>query len=344
MDVQQKLDEIAASVEGAKAMPMSASCVINRKDLLARIEELREALPGSLAQAREVLGDREQVVAEAQQEARRIVEAAHHERGSLVGGTEIVQQARAEASRILEEARRDAAESKAEADDYVDSKLANFEVVLGKTIGSVDRGRDKLLGPDRAGGDPQELLDRADAYVDAQFSAIEAVLRKTLEAVGRGRLKLTGHRPSDELMDHLPSQGGPQEAEDDGGYFGRAPGGAPDRESPASHDYRDSQGGYRQEPYGNGGYEPRPYAPAQEDRHPSAPAGQDAYAQAGPGYGYAQQSPEYQQAQYQQSQDYQQSQYQQLAGHRSGGALEETSFFDTQMIDAEQLRRYEQGR
>lgn len=61
MDVQQKLDEIVATVQGAKGMPMSASCVVNRADLLARLEEMRQALPGSLAQAQEVLGGREQV-------------------------------------------------------------------------------------------------------------------------------------------------------------------------------------------------------------------------------------------------------------------------------------------
>lgn len=47
MDVQNKLDEIVASVSGARSMPMSASCVVNRADLLAMLEEVRAALPGS---------------------------------------------------------------------------------------------------------------------------------------------------------------------------------------------------------------------------------------------------------------------------------------------------------
>ena len=33
-----------------------------------------------------------------------------------------------------------------EVDDYVDGKLANFEVVLQKTLSAVDRGRSKLKG------------------------------------------------------------------------------------------------------------------------------------------------------------------------------------------------------
>ncbi|MFI6349820.1 cell division initiation protein [Streptomyces sp. NPDC050560] len=224
MDVQKKLDEIVAAVGSARSMPMSASCVMNRAELLAMLEEVREALPGSLAQAEELIGDRAQVVAEARHEADRIIESARAERGSLVSGTEVARQSQAESDRILNEARREAEEVRAEADDYVDSKLANFEVVLTKTLGSVGRGREKLLGtgdgigadgyedPDYADApersqDPETLRQRADAYVDVKLGAFEAVLAKTLEAVGRGRQKLHGRVASDELA--ALADGGP---------------------------------------------------------------------------------------------------------------------------------------
>lgn len=227
MDVQKKLDDIVATVGGARSMPMSASCVVNRAELLAMLEEVRAALPGSLAQAQELLGGREQMVEEARAEAERIIETAHAHRGSLISDTEVARQSQDEADRILAEARREAEEIRAEADDYVDSKLANFEVVLTKTIGSVDRGREKLLGrdpglddqgyPDEDGtqapersADPETLRQRADAYVDAKFGAFQAVLTKTLEAVGRGRDKLQGAQAIDELGAHLAAQGDPQ--------------------------------------------------------------------------------------------------------------------------------------
>lgn len=213
MDVQKKLDEIVATVSGARSMPMSASCVVNRAELLAMLEEVRQALPGSLAQAQELIGDREQMVEEARREAERIIESAHAERGSLISDTEVARRSQAEADRILAEARKEAEEVRAEADDYVDSKLANFEVVLTKTLGSVGRGREKLLGtgpgldengyededaPERS-HDPETLRRDADAYVDAKLGAFEAVLAKTLEAVGRGRQKLHGRIATDDL-------------------------------------------------------------------------------------------------------------------------------------------------
>ncbi|MFX4291408.1 cell division initiation protein [Streptomyces bohaiensis] len=332
MDVHQKLDEIVTTVENAKSMPMSASCVINRSDLLGRLDEVRGALPGSLAEAQQLLGGREQMVAEARQEAQSILDAARSERGTLVDNTQVVQRAQAEAARILDEAKREAAAVREEADDYVDSKLANFEVVLGKTIGSVERGRVKLLGRD---GDPAELVAQADAYVEAQFGAIEAVLRKTLEAVGRGRQKLTGHRPTDELG----SLGGPtdERADQAAANYGQEqpdtyyshPGDRP------SYDYAGDYQGYGEQPGASGGDydyvttagagQDGPYGGQVEPAYGGAPghgAPNGDYADTS-GYGYGQQH---------------------SSGYQQGGTLEETSLFDTAMIDSEQLRRYEQGR
>lgn len=213
MDVQKKLDEIVAAVSSARSMPMSASCVVNRAELLAKLDEVRAALPDSLAQAEELIGGREQMVEQARQEAERIISEAHAQRGSLIAETEIARRSQAEADRILAEARQEAEEIRAEADDYVDSKLANFEVVLTKTLGSVGRGREKLLGtgpgldeqgyededaPERS-HDPETLRRNADAYVDVKLGAFEAVLAKTLEAVGRGRQKLHGRIATDDL-------------------------------------------------------------------------------------------------------------------------------------------------
>ncbi|MFP8964031.1 cell division initiation protein [Streptomyces nanhaiensis] len=382
MDVQQKLDDIVAAVEGARSMPMSASCVVNRAELLGMLEEVRQALPGSLAQAQELIGDREQMIAEARQEAQRIIDSAQAERGSLVSGTEIARRAQEEADRILTQARQEAEGIRAEADDYVDSKLANFEVVLSKTIGSVDRGREKLLGrepgadpygeeggediPERS-ADPAELRERADAYVEAQFRAFEAVLTKTLEAVGRGRQKLTGHRPIDELGAHLAAQdehgqqsdadyladlaavsGAPQaqqprQAPQVPAQPPQQPAYEPQPQQPQQDPYAYQQGGYGypQQQYGQPQQDPYAY---QQQPPPQQPA-YEPQAQQG-GYGYPQQQygqPQQDPYAYQQGQAPGQPPYQPQQAQQPA-ALDETSFFDTSMIDMERLRQYEQGR
>ena len=141
-----KLASLTELVAGARSMPMSSSCVLNRAELLERIEDLTRALPVSLAQAKGVLDDQSEVVQTAQAEAARIVEQAMRDRDVLVGQTAVLLEAEAAAARLLDEARSNAEAMRLEAEDYVDGKLATFEVVLGKTLAAVERGRSKLAG------------------------------------------------------------------------------------------------------------------------------------------------------------------------------------------------------
>ncbi|MEU8620954.1 ATP synthase F0 subunit B [Streptomyces sp. NPDC048623] len=357
MDVQKKLDEIVDTVRSARSMPMSASCVVNRAELLALLEEVRGALPGSLAQAQELLGGREQMVEQARQEAERIIEAAHAERGSLISDTQVARQSQDEAERILAEARREAEEIRAEADDYVDSKLANFEVVLNKTIASVDRGREKLLGRgpglDAEGyadadapeysADPRTLIERADAYVDVKLGAFEAVLSKTLEAVGRGRETLHGRIASDALGEHMAAQdlagGADLRNASDADYLAGLAALADPEPEPAQPQIPAQQvQPVQQDPYGYQQQDPYAYQQPMADPYGyQQPQQADPYSVASTGStGAAYAAPYSGQYTYEQQQPVQPQQ-------QMGGSLDETSFFDTSMIDLEQLRRYEQG-
>ncbi|MGW1174477.1 ATP synthase F0 subunit B [Kitasatospora sp. NPDC002543] len=389
MDVQNKVDEIVAAVENARSMPMSASCVVNRAELIGLLNDLRSALPAELAQAQSVMADHEQVVAGAQVEAERIIQGAHAERGSLISDTEVVRQAQAQADRILAEARSEADTKRAEADDYVDSKLANFEVVLTKTLGAVGRGRTKLRGDSsvfETGADgesdgeefrPQRVSPspEVDEYVDVKLATLESVLGATLEAVGKGRDKLLGKRPIDELGAYLAAADQAQQAKERAeavaaGFAHDADGediawyredvpqqqtwpeqtpAAAGWQAPGTDQYAPAaqqQGGQYAEVYG-GGYDPAgqgdPYNTQwgqqhggyQQQGYPEQP--QEGYgypqqqgygAQSYDGYTYPQQ-PAAPPAVPHQQQGQQQGQ---------GQGLDETSFFDTSMIDMTRLR------
>jgi len=146
VDVHDKLDEVSALVENARAMPMSASCVINRGHVLDLLDDVRALLPDSLAQADDVLADREDIVAAARVEADAILAQAQADARALVSEHEIYRAAVAEADAVRADADGEAARMRRETDDYVDAKLANFEVALHKTIAAVQKGRDKIRG------------------------------------------------------------------------------------------------------------------------------------------------------------------------------------------------------
>ncbi|MEV7022187.1 ATP synthase F0 subunit B [Kitasatospora sp. NPDC093558] len=396
MDVQNKVDEIVAAVENARSMPMSASCVVNRAELIGLLNDLKAELPAELAQAQSVMADHEQVVAGAQAEADRIIQGAHAERGSLISDTEVVRRAQAEADRILAEARSEVETKRAEADDYVDSKLANFEVVLTKTLGAVGRGRTKLRGDSSVfeneydgETDGEEFQPRVspspevDEYVDVKLATLENVLSATLEAVGKGRDKLLGKRPIDELGAYLAAADEAQQAKEraeavaagfaadgDGEELAwyredvpqqqswpeQTPAAAgwqnpgADQYAAAQHQGGQHQGGQHQggqyaEVYG-GGFDPAaqgdPYgnqwAHQQQDATGAYPQQQhgDYTGQQHGDYGYQQQQG-YGAQQYDAYGYPQQPVAQQPVVPQQHG-LDETSFFDTSMIDMTRLR------
>jgi cell division septum initiation protein DivIVA len=140
------LDRLTRLVQDARALPVSASCVVNRGEVLGLLEELRRALPEAMGKASEVLDDRDGVVAGGRAEAAQLLEQARAERQAMVTKTAVHKAAQQEARRLLEEAQSQADAMRLEVEEYVDSKLANFEVVLSKTLGAVQRGRARLHG------------------------------------------------------------------------------------------------------------------------------------------------------------------------------------------------------
>ena len=93
MQVHDKLAELGAMVEDARAMPMSASCILNRGEVLALLDEIQRALPEDLARAEKLLADRDTVIDIGRQEAERLVERGRQEQQRLVSETEVAKEA-----------------------------------------------------------------------------------------------------------------------------------------------------------------------------------------------------------------------------------------------------------
>ncbi|HSP37600.1 MAG TPA: hypothetical protein VLR26_07595 [Frankiaceae bacterium] len=165
-DVQAKLEALVAKVEQAKTKPLSGAVVIPRAELLAALEELRDELPGDLAEAEKVLRERrslvegaradserllsdarrqsERTVDDARRTSERMLESARQERKSLVEAASVLAEAEEDADQMIADARAEASRMRAETDDYVDASLARFEALLEHTLATVGRGREKL--------------------------------------------------------------------------------------------------------------------------------------------------------------------------------------------------------
>lgn len=144
MSYMEQLEQLEKLVLDARAVPLSASAVIPREEVIALIREIRVALPAEHQQAVEIVDERERLLTDAHEKSAFIVEQAREERARMLSRAEVVQAAEAEAKRIVEDARNEAARLAHEADDYVDAKMANVEIVLSKLLRTIGRGREQL--------------------------------------------------------------------------------------------------------------------------------------------------------------------------------------------------------
>ena len=149
--VHTLLDELSDVVSSARAMPMSASCVVHRGEVLDLVDTIRQALPGELQKAGAVIHGADAVVDRAHGEAEAILAEARGRAEQLVSDQAVVAAATSRAQRLVEDAEAEAARLLAEADDYCDRRLADFEIDLDRLAQQVRRGREKL----RTRGQPQ---------------------------------------------------------------------------------------------------------------------------------------------------------------------------------------------
>jgi vacuolar-type H+-ATPase subunit H len=111
---------------------------------------MRATIPEEIKQARWIVKERQEMLAEAKREAERIIKEARDEQARLINEEEVVRQAEREAEQIVEEARTREREIRLGAEDYADDILNTLEVNLQKFTAAVQRGRDRLAGREEA--------------------------------------------------------------------------------------------------------------------------------------------------------------------------------------------------
>jgi len=146
MDSVEKLTSAITMIEEARGVPLSASCVVHRGEMLELLDEAREALPSDLESAQKLLAARDAIIEEGRVSAEQMIAMAREDVARMVEQTSIVQMARDEARKILDEARTLGDQEKQEVEEYIDGRLATLEVILNKTQDAVARGRERLAG------------------------------------------------------------------------------------------------------------------------------------------------------------------------------------------------------
>ncbi len=134
------LEKIAAN-----NFKMAGKVWIDREELLELIKKIRIALPDEIKEAEWVSREKERYIAQAQEEAKRILKEAENYAERLVREDQITARAEEDAHRIINEAKQMAREIEIEALQYANQLLENLEDSLERTLTVVHKGREELL-------------------------------------------------------------------------------------------------------------------------------------------------------------------------------------------------------
>ena len=146
MDSIENLNTAIAMIEEARGVPLSASCVVHRGEMLEILQSARDFLPVDFLSAEAILQDRDRIIDEGRNSAEAMIATTREDVSRMIEQTSIVQAARDEAQRILDDARAIAEDERREVEAYIDARLATLEVILNKTLDAVARGRERLEG------------------------------------------------------------------------------------------------------------------------------------------------------------------------------------------------------
>ena len=150
MDVLVLIDKLDDLIHNAKRtmLPGSDQVRLDREEVYDILDQMRATIPEEIKQARWIVKERQEMLAEAKREAERIVKEARERQAQLVSDEEVVKQAERAAEEIIEDARETERSIRLGAEDYADEILSTLEVNLEKFLSAVQRGRDRLAGRD----------------------------------------------------------------------------------------------------------------------------------------------------------------------------------------------------
>ncbi len=140
MDILQLIDRLEELFNESKSIPLTRNVMVDEDRMLDIIDQMRIAIPEEVKKAQQLLGQRDRVLAQAQEEANRTLEIARQKADQLTSKEIVMQEAQRRADQLLVQARADAENVRSQADDYVMNSLTQLQTELERITNQVING------------------------------------------------------------------------------------------------------------------------------------------------------------------------------------------------------------
>jgi hypothetical protein len=139
VDILYLVDRLEELVGVGKRVPFSGRVMVEEEQFLALVDQLRIAVPNEIKQAQRVIREREHIIAGAQDEASRILDAAKKRAEYFVSQEGILNEARQQGESILVQAEEKRKRALGEIDVYAIDQFNMVEDALREGLAIIDR-------------------------------------------------------------------------------------------------------------------------------------------------------------------------------------------------------------
>jgi vacuolar-type H+-ATPase subunit H len=147
MDIQHLVDRLEELIDEGRHVFGTKFTLIDEERALEIIDQMRISIPEEIEKAAKVLAQRDRVLAQANEEAARILQMARQQGQDMVDKEISVQAAKHRADAVVEQARQEAQGITDEADKYVLEVLSKLEQHLLKAMNIVRNGINEVRQP-----------------------------------------------------------------------------------------------------------------------------------------------------------------------------------------------------
>ncbi len=124
-------------VRDANGVPFTDKCSVDRTEMLASLEELKNKLPQSVAQSNDIVARAQDIIGTAREKSKKVLNDADKMYAMRVNEHEITLGARRQAAEIIAEANSQAEELRKSAHLYVKQLLTGVNNVLSESMTKV---------------------------------------------------------------------------------------------------------------------------------------------------------------------------------------------------------------
>lgn len=150
--VEELLNEIQAIMEDAKAVPLTGGkSLIDTEQIMDIIDEIQDSLPSEVRQAKNIVADRSQIIADAKREADDIIRRAEEKKQQMVDQSEIVRAAHAQANEILNDVKAKTADMRRAAGEFVEDIMKKTDEAISTQLTELRKTRQNIKMTQKTG-------------------------------------------------------------------------------------------------------------------------------------------------------------------------------------------------